>query len=719
MYKLKVAVIGNPNTGKSTLINAIAGTKLRVGNWPGVTVEKKSAELTIDDVEIELVDLPGVYTLSPQSVDERIAVDFILRERPDVIIDVIDAANLERNLYLLIELLEIGIPIVIALNMFDEATKLGYSINVASLENILGVRVIPTIAIKDVGVKEILEFLKAFAKKKDELAPKKVRYEGYGGNLVKIKERIKAYIEEKLCHLAGSYPPIDFLVIKVIEGDEYVLKLLGLEYLLDDPGIKALIKELSDFYKNDPQLIVGEARYAIARGLYREVVRREKVDVRHITERIDGVVLNRYFQIPVFLALMWLFFKISFDFTKPICEWFSSVVDFLAKWTGILLESAGAEKWFISLITDGVIGGVGSVVSFVPLVAMVMFLITFMEGSGIIARVAFIVDRFTHLVGLHGKSFIPLVIGFGCNVPSVFATRILDSERDRKLTTFLIPSISCGARLPVYMMLIGAIFPDKGATIIWFIYSVSILSVALVGSLLNKLFFRTKTPVLIMELPPYRIPTTRFLLMYTWEKLKHFLYKAGTFILVTSVIIWLLINVPLGVSKEESLLAKVSKPISILFRPMELDKWEIVASLIAGIPAKELIISTFSVVSGIQEESTREERKESFSKELVELTASLPKAVYRAFSNLFSLKPTVLGFEEEASLFNMSVKKYFTPSSAIAFMVFVLLYWPCAAFMAAVISEFGFGLLVRIVALYTVLPWLISFIVYNVAKFIS
>lgn len=718
MKTVTVAVAGNPNSGKSTLINTIAGTNLYVGNWPGVTVEKKTATLKIDDLTINLVDLPGTYSLSPYTLEEVIARDFLVKEKPDLIIDVVDSTNLERNLYLTVQLLELGIPVIVALNIYDEAKKKGYKIDTGKMEQLLGVKVVPTVAIKKDEVRELLDALKEVAEHPEKFTPVKLNYgEDVENSMKIIEEAIRSNKE-----LVDTYP-LRWLSIKLLEGDERVLKETGIK---EDEDFLKKAKEHFLTVGEDIESIMADARYGIAHGITREVLIKKDSEKIDLTEKIDKIVLNKYLGIPLFLLAMWLVFKIAFDFSSPFSDWIDSVIGGpVTKWAKFLLNLAGSPEWIVSLVTEGIIAGVGAIVVFIPLIGTVMFMLTFFEGTGYMARVAFVMDRLMHSIGLHGKSFIPMILGFGCNVPSIYATRVLETERDRKLTATLCPLMSCGARLSVYVLFAGAFFAHNAPMVIWSLYVLGILMAVLIGFILSKTLYKGFTPVFIMELPPYRMPLFRDLMIHTWQKLKHFVVKAGTYILAVSVIMWFMLNIPYGVEKENSVLGKVGKAISPVFEPLGYGTWQASASLITGVVAKEVVVSTMAVIYAPEKKDENAEKKEEtgFFEDLQDIFVSFLSATGDAFENLISgigIKTLSVGEEEEQSSIKTKLQDVFTPLSAYAFLVFVLLYWPCAVFFSVIKQEFGsWKFLGQILIIYTLLPWLMSFMVYQVGKILG
>lgn len=733
MKKMIVAVAGNPNSGKSTLINAIAGTSLQVGNWPGVTVEKKTAIIKIDDLIINLVDLPGTYSLSPYTQEEVIARDFLVKEKPDFIIDVVDATNLERNLYLTVQLLELGIPVLMALNIFDEAKKKGYEYEIEKLEGLLGIKVIPTVATKKEGIKEILNYIKEFADGKYVHIPKKLNYgEEIENSLKIIKEALK--IDNPV--LLNKYPS-RWLMLKLLEEDQLVLREEGIKG--DESFLKKAREHFVSSHNEDIESILADIRYRIAKEVTKDVLKGKEIKRIDITEKIDRVLLNRYFGIPIFLAAMWVVFKIAFDFSSPFSDWLDSTISGpVIKWTSFTLQQLGSSAWLISLVTEGVIAGVGAVLVFVPVIAMMMFMITLLEGSGYMARAAFVMDRLMNSIGLHGKSFIPMLLGFGCNVPSIYATRVLETERDRKLTAMLVPLMSCGARLPVYVIFIGAFFANYAPTVLWSLYLLGILMAMLLGFLLKKTLFKGFAPVFIMELPPYRVPVFRDLMVHTWQKLKHFIVKAGTYIFAVSVIMWFLLNTPYGVEKENSVLGRIGNTISPVFKPLGFGTWEASSSLIAGLIAKEVIVSTMAqiyvgeedkkeeIAKNERETKAEEEKKEEakgFFEDLKEVGLSFILSIKEALENLlsgFGIKSLSTQEDEEQALLKSRLQGIFTPLTAYTFLVFVLLYWPCVVVGIAMKQEFGsLKLYVQALMIHTLMAWLVAFVIYQLGKILG
>lgn len=700
---LVVAVAGNPNAGKSTLINAIAGSRLQVGNWPGVTVEKKEAKFEVDGRSIRLVDLPGCYSLSPYSQEEIITRDYLVMEKPDLIINVVDATNLERNLYLTTQLLELGIPMIMALNIFDEAEAKGYKINTELMKETLGIRVIPTSAVKKSGLEQLLKAVVS-----SSLAPP--RKLNYGEDIETALIGLRDHLQHNNAILLERYPQ-RWLLLKLLEGDNLVLKAANIPSSSLPPQ---LFEHLLRAHGDDIEGLLADTRYARAAGLCREVLKKPETRNIELTERIDRIVLNRFLGIPVFAVAMWLLFKLTFDLSSPFGDWIDTMTGGpFKRWSAAILSSIGAPDWTVSLVNDGVIAGVGSVLVFVPVIFAMMFFITFLEGSGYMARAAFVMDRAMHAIGLHGKSFIPMLLGFGCNVPGIYATRTLENAKDKILTALLIPLMSCGARLPVYVLFAGVFFPNNSGTVIWILYILGMLLAVLIGFLFKKTLFKGEAPMFIMELPPYRMPSFTSLCLHTWEKGKHFLIKAGTYIFAVSVLVWFMLNLPWGVeNKHDSYLGKAGAVIAPVFQPVGFGTWEAASSLITGVIAKEIVVGTMGEIYAPNQE---EEKKETptLGEDLKEIVVSFGDAAKTAVSTLLYL-PQKEKPEEEQSALKTALQGHFTPLSSFAFMAFVLLYMPCVVVGAAMRSEFGSWKWAGVAFAYsTILAWVVAVIIYQ------
>jgi len=708
---LTIAVAGNPNAGKSTLINALAGSRLHVGNWPGVTVEKKEAQFDFAGRSIRLVDLPGTYSLSPYTQEEIIARDYLVHEKPDLILNVVDATNLERNLYLTMQLLELDIPTVLALNIFDEAEAKGYRIDVKGIETMLGVVAVPTAATKNRGLQELLTAVIATA---DAAADRRPKALSYGTDLDQAAGWVTEALHQHYPELAKRYPQ-RWLACKLMEGDTELGKEINLDTttLLAEP-----LHHLRRAHGEDIEALLAEARYALATGLTFEVLRKPEAPRREITEKIDRVVLHRLFGIPIFLFAMWLVFKLTFDLSSPFGDWLDGMIAGpFRRWIEVGMGAIGAPDWTVSLALDGVVAGVGFVLVFVPVIFAMMFFITFLEGSGYMARAAFVMDRAMHTIGLHGKSFIPMLLGFGCNVPGIYATRTLENPRDKALTALLLPLMSCGARLPVYVLFAGIFFTHSG-TVIWSLYILGIALAIVMGLIFKRTLFRGEAPMFIMELPPYRMPALQSLLIHTWEKGKHFLIKAGTYILAVSVFVWFLLNLPWGVeSKRDSYLGQTGAVMAPLFAPLGFGTWEASASLLTGVIAKEIVVGTMGEIYAPQADAEDTGPTPTLGEDAREMVVSLGGAFQAAGHNVvstFGVSSLAAEDEDGATPLKGAVRSAFTPLTAYAFMVFVLLYMPCVVVAIAMRQEFGswkwFGVAF---AYQSLLAWTVALLVYQ------
>ncbi|KAF0178294.1 MAG: ferrous iron transport protein B [Nitrospirae bacterium] len=720
---ITLAVAGNPNAGKSTLINSIAGTRLQVGNWPGVTVEKKTAFFEHDGRKIKLVDLPGTYSLSPYTQEEIIARDYLVNEKPDVIVNVVDATNLERNLYLTLQLAELEIPLVLALNIYDEAEAKGYRFDLEALSSMLGVAVIPTTATKREGVKALMTAALAAADSPRQSIPKPITY---GDDIERAADAVVGGLSAEIPEALEQYPP-RWLALKLMESDSTVLERLGMP--ADSRIVADAVGHLRKAHGDDMEALLADARYAQAAGLTREVLKKPDIRKRDLTEKIDAVVLNRFFGIPIFLAAMWLMFKLTFDISKPFADWLGAMISGPFKRAAEALVSImQAPAWIASLVSDGIIAGVGAVLVFVPVIFAMMFFITFLEGSGYMARAAFVMDRAMHAIGLHGKSFIPMLLGFGCNVPAIYATRMLENPKDKALTALLIPLTSCGARLPVYVVFIGTFFASQAATVLWSLYVMGIALAICVGMVFKRMIFRGDAPMFIMELPPYRMPTFRSLMIHTWEKGKHFLIKAGTCILAVSIIVWFLLNMPWGVeNKKDSYLGQVGQVIAPALKPLGFGSWEAGSALLAGLVAKEIVVGTMGEIYVKKEEEGEKKEAPPIREELAGIVTSFGEAVKSAGMNVVSTVgiATISSDESEEKMaermpLREELQKQFTPLSAYAFITFVLLYMPCAVVAIAMRQEFGTWKWYGIAFAYQiVLAWVVAFVIYQGGKLLG
>jgi ferrous iron transport protein B len=536
--KIRIALAGNPNVGKTTLFNSITGTRQHVGNWPGVTVEKKVGYRDYNGYNIEVVDLPGTYSLTAYSMDEVVARDHIIEDRPDVVVNIIDATNLERNLYLTTQLMELGIKLVIALNMYDLLESRGDVLNLKKLEGFLEIPIVKTVGNTGEGTEELLTEIINESKK----GPHHEHVIGYGKEIENLITSIEKTIREHP-KISDKYSP-RWLSIKLIENDKEVMKRIKEQPL----GLKRSIKEiLRDTPLEELELEMVDKRYENISKVLNQVLQKREVLVTP-SDMIDRVLTNKYLGIPIFLAIMWGVFELTFTFSVP----FMDALDFVFVELGNYISDNVEPEWLASLLGRGIIGGVGFILIFFPTIFILFFILSFLEDSGYIARAAFIMDKLMYKIGLQGKSFIPLLLGFGCSVPAIMAARTIESKKDRLITILVNPFVSCGARLPVYILIAGTFFGRQAGTVIFIIYALSIFMVIIATKLLRTTVIKGSPAPFIMELPPYRIPTIKTSILHMWDRGSLYLRKAGTIILGASIVIWVISSININGYIEES-----------------------------------------------------------------------------------------------------------------------------------------------------------------------
>ena len=651
---IKIALAGNPNCGKTTLFNDITGSKQHVGNWPGVTVDKKEG-IYRKNKEVIVLDLPGTYSLSPYSAEEIVARDYIVKEKPDVVVNIVDGTSIERNLYLTLQIIETQIPMVIAINMMDEVERKGDSIDCKKLSDFFGVPVVPIVARSGKGIKELMDAAIETARTKK--VPNNL--EIFDANIETAVSLVEDILDD---------PNVEdrrWKAIKLVEGDEIVTN--NLPDVLKETVAK-FVAEAEKHADGDTEAKIADLRYQYITKIVKETVQRSNVGhVETRSDKLDKILTNRIFALPIFAGIMYLLFSITFSENFLLIEGFQSPGIWLAGlveegWgvlTGFIegvLESAGASEWVFSLVIDGIMAGIGAVAGFLPLVLVLFLLLSFLEDSGYMARVAFVMDRLFRHLGLSGKSFIPLLMGFGCSVPALMASRTLDSEKDRKITMMITPFMSCGAKLPIYAMFAITLFADSNKTLIVFsIYMLGLVVAILSALFLSKVAFKGETSSFIMELPQYRIPTWKSIFIHAWEKVKGFAIKAGTIIFASTVLIWLLSSFNFGGMSdiEDSFLASIGNSIKFIFVPLGFADWRASVGVITGWIAKENIVATFGqLFSQIDDEVALE---------------------------------SIMAGEQAIP----AIKDVFTKVSAFSYMAFNLLCMPCFAAVGAIRREMG------------------------------
>jgi len=717
---INVALVGNPNSGKTSLFNFASNSKERVGNYSGVTVDAKLAHFYQDGFQLNIVDLPGTYSITHYSPEELYVRNYIFSETPDVVINVIDSSNLERNLFLTTQLIDMDIKVVIALNMYDELKKKGDNFDYKTLGDMVGIPMVPTIGFKGEGIHELFKTVIEVYQDKN----KSVRHihVNYGRHLEESVQNIQALIKNPKNYHLTDMVSSRFLAIKLLENDEQSLekvrKLFNQKEIIDTKSFEQ--KRLKEIFKDEPETIVADSRYAFIGGALKETLKPGRSKKWESVNIIDAFLLNKIFAFPIFLGFMWLMFYSTFYIGQYPMEWIETMVGFISNFT----SNNMANGMLKDLLVDGIIGGVGGVIVFLPNILILFFFISLMEDTGYMARVAFIMDKLMHNMGLHGRSFIPLLMGFGCNVPAIMATRTIENKNDRLLTMLINPFMSCSARLPVYLVIIGAFFPNNPGTMLFTIYGIGIALAVIVAIIFKKTIFQSEESPFVMELPPYRVPTIRNSVKHMWFKARQYLQKMGGIILIASIIIWALSYFPRNVEfsknyeeliklelqkvgnstvttdyishlekekaaelQEKSYLGQLGKGIEPIMQPLGFD-WKMSVSLIAGASAKEIVVSTLGVLYQADGEDD---------------------------SNLLQTR-----LQEEIYQFGPKKgQKVFDPIVAFAFLIFVLIYFPCIATVAAIKKESGSWKWAAFMVAYTTgLAWVLAFLINQIGHLI-
>lgn len=727
---IKIAFAGNPNVGKSALINAIAGSKLKVGNWPGVTVEKKEAVFIHKGEEIKLVDLPGVYSLSPYSLEEKITRDFILEENPDVVVNVIDSTNLERNLYLTFLLKELEKPMIMALNFYDEFAKLKYKLNMKEFQDMIEIPAIPVSALKGTGIEELLDSIITMSKNKEKGKKYSLPFDK---NILSIIHEVeyKILTNEKLLPATKEYSK-EFLAIKFLERDAHIIEKIKDKYGIDTTGMfDEDIEKLENKYDNDSETILAEGRYGTVNGILARTFTTSIKSRLDFTDKVDKILLNRVLGLPLFFLIMAGVMAFVFNGSAPFIDWVDGFFgDFVGKYVGMLVE--GTPDWLSSLIIDGIVGGVGGVLTFVPVMVFLYFFLAILEESGYMSRVAFLMDKIMRKLGLNGKSFVPMVVGFGCTVPAIYATRTLEDESSRKLTAAMSPFMSCGARLPVYGLFTAAFFGAKAGLVVVSIYIFGIVVAILVGlGLKNIKGFKSENKALLIELPPYRIPSLKVILNSTWLRVFDYIKRAGTVILGIMMILWALTYFPNNGDSNSSYIAKFGHTFAPIMKPTGFgDRWETVAAIPPSIAAKEVVVGFLAQALPLADEEVVEEEVEetTFGEDLMEQVKGFGVAVKDSVVGMLSLDveglfttPDAEEIEEEGrgivqATANLWPNDDLAPLRAYSFMVFILLVVPCVATLGAIKHEFGWRYLGFVVSIMLVVPYVASTLVFQIGK---
>jgi ferrous iron transport protein B len=699
---LKVALAGNPNSGKTTLFNALTGARHKVGNYPGVTVEKREGSRTRGDREYNFVDLPGIYSLTAYSMDEVVARDFLLDEKPDLIVDVLDSTNLERHLYLCLQFQELGIPVVGALNMTDEAEAKGIRVDEKALSAVLGVPMAKTVGSRSEGVDGLLDLVDAVADGR-LVSDRQIEY---GVELESRLEPLQTAIaaDEEF----SSRFPSRWLAVKLLEKDANAYERLKAHSgaARVEEAARAAVSWIEKHYGKDAEIVISEQRYGYIRGATKEAVKIVKRPNFSITETLDKVIMNQFLALPIFVAVLWGVFQLTFALGEYPMGWLESFFGVLS----VAAEAAIPEGFLRSLVVDGIIGGVGGVFSFVPLIVILFFLLSILEDIGYMSRAAFATDKLLHAFGLHGQSVFPMMLGFGCSVPAIMAARTLKSPRDRIVTILVIPFMSCGAKLPVHVLLAAAFFPENAANMVILIYAIGVALALLSAFALKRTVLRGDPTPFVMELPPYRAPTVSGVLWHVWEKTWSYVKKMGTVIMAASILVWAITSFPTyeideaaadslkaefvaanpgadeetvgayvetagaELAMEHSYAGAIGKFIEPVFRPIGFD-WKLSVATLTGFAAKEVIVSTLGVLYRVGTEETEE-------------SAGLQDALRN--------DPT------------------WSPLLAFAMMIFTLVIPPCFAAMATIKGELGWKWLGFSILFMLGLGWILAFLVLQI-----
>ena len=683
--KITIALAGNPNAGKSTIFNNLTGMRQHVSNYPGVTVEKKEGNISFENYKINIVDLPGTYSLSAYSEDEIVARDFIIKNKPDVIVHVVDSSNLERNLYIATQLMELEVPLVLAMNMSDISEKKGQKVDYVQLSKFFGVAIVPTVGTKNIGMKNLLETV---VKVYEKTIKTQVIHVDYGAEISEEFEKLNQIIKKDKT-LTKQYPK-RWLIIKILEKDFSVLDIVKKSSVAKETlkQNKKSRRHIQAHFGDAAETIIADRRYGFISGACAKAVKLSVEQRHNLSDKIDKVILNKILGIPIFIAVMYSIFKFTFTFSEPAVGLFEHAFE----WLSNLTKTYVPDGLFQSFIVDGIIAGVGGVLGFLPLVLFMFFAIAFFEDSGYMARAAFVMDKLMSKFGLHGKSFLPMMISTnGCAVPGIIATRTLESKKDRLVTMMVTPFMICGAKLPIFALFIGTFFlPEQGANIMFAMYILSVMIALSSAWILKKFVFKGEATHFVMELPPYRLPTLKGLLLKMWERGWLYIRKAGTIIVLISIIIWAGFTFPTNINLkkdnmnekeiaiaklEQSYAGRAGKAIEPILKPIGLDGRSGVA-LIAGLAAKEVVVTTLGTIY-----------------------------------SLGNINPK----ESESLRDKMKKDSSWTPLKAISFLMFCLIYLPCIAVMAVFYKESGSKTkwLLFLIFWTTILAWSTSFVVYQ------
>ena len=722
-----IAIAGNPNCGKTTLFNGLTGSNQRIGNWPGVTVERKEGNYRYGEKEINIVDLPGIYSLSAHSEDEQIARGYVLSGDADLVINIVDATNLERNLYLTTHLLEMKVPMVIILNMMDLAEKKGLRIDVGHIEKHLGCPVVPISAIKKNDIENVKETIDRVIENRTTQYTK-VEYSNEIEDAIK---ELSPYLRAVSLKLGADER---WTAVKLLETDEWVIDKVVSHTDLSMEKIESIQESLEKILGDPTDILVADYRYGFTHGITKDVVRK-RIEKKSATEKIDRVVLNRVLGIPIFLIVMYITFWVAISFGGAFIDFFGILFGTIfVNGFRTLLTNIGSPEWLTTILAGGLGGGIQTVATFIPIIFMMFFVLSLLEDSGYMARAAFVMDRFMRLIGLPGKAFVPLLVGFGCTVPAIMATRTLENKKDRILTVLIAPFMSCGARFPVYALFAAAFFPFAAQNVVFSIYMVGIILAILTGLLLKNTLLKGEPTPFVMELPPYHSPRLRHIMYHSWNRLKMFLFRAGRILVPIVVVLAFLNSVGTDGSfgnedSEKSVLSRIGKSITPVFQPIGIaeNNWPASVALFTGLFAKEAVVGTLNALySQIDMAEEAAEEEFNFVGGIIEALASIPAAfadIGETFSSPLGARVGEEISDEEAAEEELdiesgafaSMRKRFEGggAQAYAYLLFILIYVPCVVAIAATAREIGGGLTIFSIFYLTPLGWIVSTLFYQ------
>jgi ferrous iron transport protein B len=718
--KKVIAIAGNPNCGKTALFNNLTGGNQHIGNWPGVTVDKIEGELIVNNEKILVVDLPGIYSFSANSDDERAARDYILSGEPDLIVNVIDSTNIERNLYLTSQLIEMKVPVMVVLNMIDLAERNHMSIDTDFIEKTLSSPVIAMSAMSKRDNERLKSLIGETLSKPLSEPDITIDYPN------EIEDIIKLW-DSRLFEYAKTLGANSrWLSVKLLEGDEWLIDRVSDAGILKSGEITDAILSIKNILKDTPDILIAEYRYGLITGLTKKAVHK-KIDRISISDKIDSFVMNKFLGIPIFFFVMYLVFWVAVTFGSVFIDFFDILFGAVfVDGFSIVLENFGSPEWLKVILAGGVGAGIQTVSTFIPVIFFMFLMLSLLEDSGYMSRAAFVMDGFMKVLGLPGKAFVPMIVGFGCTVPAILGTKILESRKDRFLTIFMCPLMSCGARLPVYALFGAAFFGESSGKVVFSIYLVGILMAVFTGLIFKKTVFHGEYSQFVMELPAYHAPRFKHIMIHTWIRLKMFIIRAGKVIVLLVIILSLMNSISTdfkfgNTSEKDSLLAKVGKTITPIFTPMGIEKenWPAVAALFTGLFAKESVVGTltslYSQIYMTENINQNEEIDFDFSGEVKSAFMSIPQQFSAIFipDDLSSATQDADNFER--SIFTL-LRQHFNIHSAYAFLLFVLIYFPCVAALAAAIRELKlfYGLLLPVYL--TVLAWITATLYYQISS---